>query len=170
MGRTLDAARRVGVVASREPVRVASTGSLEPGLLGERHKAEAYLLGSWQSWNYDPLTQGDSPGLSAGVSIALAPRWRVGAGVSAQRATDDTVSNGHYRTEGIGAHAFGSWNAGGTGWRAFAAMNYLTLDASIRRGYVNGAGTATSSGDTDGYTTYRSGSRGWSMHGLSASA
>jgi probable HAF family extracellular repeat protein len=150
LGRTLDIARRGTTRTSFEPAEVAAEGSLS-GIFSEPHRLEAYAAASGQSWNFDPQTQGTAPGLTAGAAIRLSPAWRIGGGVSAQRANDDTIFGGDYRTDGVGVHAFGSWNASGTGWRAFAAANYLHLEADIRRGYVNGAATASSQGDTSGY-------------------
>jgi uncharacterized protein YhjY with autotransporter beta-barrel domain len=150
LARTLDVARRGTTRASLEPSKVAAEGSLS-GIFPEPHRLEAYAAASGQSWNFDPQTQGTAPGITAGVAMRLSPVWRVGGGVSAQRANDDTIFGGDYRTDGLGVHAITSWNAGGTGWRAFAAANYLHLESDIRRGYVNGAGTSSSQGDTSGY-------------------
>jgi len=146
--RVLSVARQEGG-GSPQPVRTASL--VDVGMSVEAPtRWEAYVLGSGQWWNYDPQTQGNAPGLSAGLSYQATPEWRFGGGLSAEKVRDDTIFDGRYRTDGIGAHAFASWRSRSGGWRALALANYLALEADIRRGYVNGAGTATSSGSTDG--------------------
>src|SRR5262249_14966169 len=134
------------------PERVAAVGALPEMSVANGPGWEAYATVSGQTWNYDPLTQGSSPAFSAGVSRNLPGNWRIGLGVSADRGNEDTIFNGRYETSGWGGHAFVSWNAGNHGWRFFALTNYLNLDATIHRGYVNGSGTATSRGSTTGYT------------------
>ena len=151
MRRVLDVARRYRSPATAEPARVASVGTVPATNIAEQRRWEAYALASGQAWNYDPLTQGTSPAVSAGIARDLSGAWRVGIGLSAEKASDDSIYDGRYRTTGVGGHAFASWNAGNPGWRVFGLTNYLDLDASIQRGYINGAGTATSSGSTTGY-------------------
>lgn len=150
--RVLDVARRYKPHTATAPARVAAADGVPRITLDSELDSEFYAVGSGSTWNFDPLTQGVAPSLSVGVAKLVGSAWRVGAGLSAQRTTEDTIYNGHYKTSGVGAHAFASWNAGNPGWHFTGVANYLALDETIRRGYVNGAGTSTSTGSTKGST------------------
>jgi len=136
-----------------EPVRVAASGTLPSMTIEDVAAREFYAIGSAQTWNEDPRTQGTAPGLTMGIAINARADWRFGAGLSAATSREDTVYGGRYSTDAVGIHAFASWRSGAAGLRGMALLNHLDVDASIRRGYLNGAGTTTSSGSTAGRST-----------------
>jgi probable HAF family extracellular repeat protein len=86
---------------------------------------------------------------TAGLAYRVGDRGRVGVATGFDWRTFDLGLGGDVDADGPMIAAFAGWGADDhSGLQLFGAGAYGHFDASIERGYVNGAGLASSEGDT----------------------
>ncbi len=103
---------------------------------------------------WDPVSRvGGQVSGSAGLIGQISPWLRAGLAVTHDWEQDQVSSPKSKGTIwGTGGHLFALAGDATAGPRAAATLNYEDLGAKIRRGYVNGSGTAYGSGTTAGET------------------
>lgn len=122
--------------------RGGSSGDELPGRL------DVWGLGSLGT-NYE--MNGDDLGVHGGVGLSwdTGRQWRFGLGVFGDSRDLDTGWNGSQRIRAMGPGVFVVYSPERTGLEFRAAALWQSVDLHLKRGYANGAGTATSTGDAD---------------------
>ena len=105
---------------------------------------------------------GDDLGLHGGVGLSWTEgEWRFGGGLFGDTRDLDTSFGGNQDIQAVGPGAFVVYSPDGTGLEFRVAAIWQTVDLDLKRGYANGAGSATSSGDTDAEVFGLSGRAQW---------
>lgn len=122
--------------------RGGSSGDELPGRL------DVWGLGSLGT-NYE--MNGDDLGVHGGVGLSwdTGRQWRFGLGVFGDGRDLDTGWNGSQRIRAMGPGVFVVYSPERTGLEFRAAALWQSVDLHLKRGYANGAGIATSTGDAD---------------------
>ncbi|WP_319583379.1 autotransporter outer membrane beta-barrel domain-containing protein [uncultured Pseudodesulfovibrio sp.] len=93
---------------------------------------------------------GDDLGLHGGVGLTWERgEWRVGCGLFGDSRDLDTSYNGNQDIQAVGPGAFVAYTPEGTGLEFRVSGLWQTVDLDLKRGYANGAGSATSKGSTN---------------------
>ncbi|WP_319583380.1 autotransporter domain-containing protein [uncultured Pseudodesulfovibrio sp.] len=93
---------------------------------------------------------GDDLGLHGGVGLTWERgEWRVGGGLFGDSRDLDTSYNGNQDIQALGPGAFVAYTPEGTGLEFRVSGLWQTVDLDLKRGYANGAGSATSKGSTN---------------------
>lgn len=142
----------------------ASTGVLLGKSSGDEMPGETrmWVVGTLIS-NYE--MNGRDAGGQGGVGITrdFGNGFKLGGGFFSGARTLDTDNGGNQRTFAIGPGVFLAYAPETTGWRTEIGglVQYTELD--LKRGYVNGAGTSTSMGNTDAMVYGLSGRIGYAV-------
>jgi outer membrane autotransporter protein len=118
----------------------------------KKHEPDALR---WRLFGYaDGFTSGEYDGGlglgQLGASYALAPDTIIGGAFGFGGSTADMMAGGSAEFLGVSGSLFAAY-VPRTGFQAIFSATGTSLDADIERGYMNGAGTATSEGETDGF-------------------
>lgn len=94
---------------------------------------------------------GDDFGLRGGLGLTwdLGNDWRVGGGVFANARDLETSYDGSQEIDTLGPGVFVGWAPAGTGLDFSLSALWQSADLRLERGYMNGAGSASSTGSTD---------------------
>ncbi|WP_319583649.1 autotransporter domain-containing protein [uncultured Pseudodesulfovibrio sp.] len=94
---------------------------------------------------------GDDLGLHGGIGLSWdnGGQWRFGAGLFGDDRDLDTDHGGNQRIKALGPGAFVVYTPEGTGLQFRVSALWQPVDLKLKRGYANGAGSATSTGSTD---------------------
>nr|WP_321512767.1 autotransporter outer membrane beta-barrel domain-containing protein [uncultured Pseudodesulfovibrio sp.] len=93
---------------------------------------------------------GDDLGLHGGVGLTWERgEWRVGGGVFGDSRDLDTSYGGNQDIKAVGPGAFVAYSPEGTNLEFRVSGLWQTVSLDLKRGYANGAGSATSTGSTD---------------------
>ncbi|WP_207263240.1 autotransporter outer membrane beta-barrel domain-containing protein [Desulfovibrio sp. Huiquan2017] len=105
---------------------------------------------------------GDDLGLHGGVGLSWAEgEWRFGGGLFGDERDLDTSHGGNQDIQAVGPGAFVVYAPDGTGLEFRVAAIWQTVNLDLKRGYANGAGSATSSGHTNAEVFGLSGRAQW---------
>jgi Autotransporter protein or domain, integral membrane beta-barrel involved in protein secretion len=142
----------------------ASTGALLGMPSGDEMPGETrmWVVGTIIS-NYE--LNGQDMGGQGGVGITrdFGNGFKLGGGVFSGARSLDTEHGGNQRTFALGPGVFLAYAPEKTGWRTEIGgmLQYTELD--LKRGYINGAGTSTSMGNTDAMVYGLSGRVGYAV-------
>ena len=94
---------------------------------------------------------GDDFGLRGGLGLTweLGNDWRVGGGVFANSRDLETAHGGSQEIGTLGPGAFVGWAPAGTGLDFSLSALWQGADLRLERGYMNGAGSVSSTGTTE---------------------
>jgi len=106
---------------------------------------------------------GDDFGLHGGLGLTwdTGGEWRFGGGVFGDSRDLETDYTGSQRVEAIGPGVFAVYSPQGSGLEFSVSALWQTVDLELTRGYVNGAGSATSTGNADAQVFGLSGRVQW---------
>lgn len=131
-----------------------SSGDAMPGRL------DLWMIGSVGT-NIE--LNGDDLGLHGGIGLSWdnGGQWRFGAGLFGDDRDLDTDHGGNQRIKALGPGAFVVYTPEGTGLQFRVSALWQPVDLKLKRGYANGAGSATSTGSTDAEVFGLSGRAQW---------
>ena len=136
-------------------------------LSGETGLAAGDVLSRWSAYAVGSLglrqdNRSGSYGLNGttGLTFDLAPGLAVGAGVIGSHGRNDLDMGGHATLDAAGGSAIASYTDP-SGLRLAGAGFVARLDQDTHRGYMNGAGTSSSHGETQGWGYGAAGQAGW---------
>ncbi|MBU1002452.1 MAG: autotransporter domain-containing protein [Proteobacteria bacterium] len=114
------------------------------------------MTGTLELWGIGSLgtnteLDGGDFGLHGGLGLTWhnGGEWSFGGGVFGDSRELDTDYTGSQRIEALGPGVFAVYSPQGTGLEFSVSALWQTVDLELTRGYMNGAGSATSSGNAD---------------------
>ena len=140
-------------VRSSENSKGMSSGDPMPGRL------DLWMVGSFGT-NLE--LNSDDINLSGGLGLSWeTDNWRFGGGLFADSRDLETGYNGSQDISALGPGAFVTYSPEGTGFEFRVSSLWQSVDLDLTRGYMNGAGYATSSGSTEAEVFSLSGQVQW---------
>lgn len=132
--------------------------------------------GSLELWGIGSLgtnneMDGGDFGLDGGIGLTwhTGGQWRFGGGVFGDMRETDTDQTGSQRVEAIGPGVFVVYSPAGTGLEFGVSALWQSVDLRLTRGYVNGAGYATSTGSPNADVFGLTGRVQWTTRGFDES-
>jgi uncharacterized membrane protein len=127
----------------------ADPGANFPNIKRNNDAPRWRVFGYAEGYGSSELDGGHGLG-QVGASYLFADYSLVGASLGFGGSTTDMEFDGEAEFLGVSGTVFAAY-APPTGFQAVFTATAAGLDADIARGYMNGAGTTTSEGETDGY-------------------
>ncbi|MES9994497.1 autotransporter domain-containing protein, partial [Desulfovibrio aminophilus] len=157
---------RLGGVAGGQGahVRVAGgPGGHEQGLAGGDETPGRLDLWAVGSLGSNVELNGDDLGLHGGLGLSWdnGGEWRFGGGLFADSRDLDTDYHGNQDIQAVGPGVFVAYRPEDTGLEFRVSSLWQSVDLDLKRGYLNGAGYAASSGSTNAEVFGISGRAQW---------
>ena len=143
-------------ITTAQDSRGMSSGDVMPGRL------DLWMVGSFGT-NIE--LDSDDINLHGGMGLSWeTDSWRFGGGLFADSRDLETGYNGSQDISALGPGAFVTYSPEGTRFEFRVSSLWQSVDLDLTRGYMNGAGYATSSGSTEAEVFSLSGRAQWTAN------